>query len=393
MNNVAFIDSVDLSGNFYGSGGIAVAASAMRVLADQVSYVGFGLSKEAVGRWVQIAPFGKPLNVLSVGTAEEIAAGRSAANVRFALAVMKHLPAIRRAGVDSVLTGAYSVLWALAATPLKWHICFSYPGLGNPLLIGRSPRLGRLLSGTYELVQAGALLRAEVALAAASEVHVESCRRRLRRLGVRVPLYCMPTAVDLENFAPRPKGAARRELGIEESRPVFVFIGRMAAVKGVDFLLSGLREFNRKGARGMLLLAGDGEQRPALEALARDLGLGDDVRFLGNVDPVQVAQCIASADAAVVGSHVEGFSLAMVEAIACGRPLVTTAVSGARDVVVEGINGFVVETRDPRIFAGRMQEALELPRSCEVSREIAEKHFSEHAYWRRVAQLWPRLTV
>jgi glycosyltransferase involved in cell wall biosynthesis len=93
----------------------------------------------------------------------------------------------------------------------------------------------------------------------------------------------------------------------------------------------------------------------------------------------------------VVGSFQEGFSVAMVEELACGRPIVSTSVSGADEMIIEGQNGYVVKSRDPAEFAGRMLAAARLPEAGRVSRGLAETRYSERKLWQQIAAEWPPL--
>ena len=139
-----------------------------------------------------------------------------------------------------------------------------------------------------------------------------------------------------------------------------------------------------------LLLVGDGEERLALTALVEAMGIRKHVRFLGNQPPKVVARALAAADVFVMASFTEGFSNAMVEAVASGRPLVTTEVSGASDLIREGLNGFMVREHSPRVFADAIVRALELPDAERVSRELALESFSDQRLWRVIHEAWLR---
>jgi len=91
-----------------------------------------------------------------------------------------------------------------------------------------------------------------------------------------------------------------------------------------------------------------------------------------------------------VGSEKEGWSIAMLEALACGKPIVSTAVSGATEMIAEGQNGFIVCNRDPVAFAGAMLRGLTLPSACPVSREIAQR-YSSASLARDLRALWAPL--
>jgi glycosyltransferase involved in cell wall biosynthesis len=80
-----------------------------------------------------------------------------------------------------------------------------------------------------------------------------------------------------------------------------------------------------------------------------------------------------AADLVLVGSHMEGWSIAMVEALACGKNIVSTNVSGAGDMISNGKNGFIVESRNSELFAKKMTEAIKLPlpNECSIKKSIS----------------------
>jgi glycosyltransferase involved in cell wall biosynthesis len=386
-----FIEPWDFTRPLYGDGCSAIADSAIRNLGTKLKLVGV-TSDGGIGRWTKVARDGLEFDFLPVIHVERVARPRFlSSNVQFTIALAKHLPAVREAQVRAVLTRTYSVLWLLTYFSRGWDICFYYPGLANPLVVGKHPRLGRLLAALYERIHAGAIGRATIAFAPASRALVEQYNGRLRRLGVNKQVRYLPTAVDLETFCPRPMDQCRTHLGLPGNALVFTFVGRLAAVKGIPLLLEALRCVHDQDPSALLLLVGDGEQYEELQRLVGDKGLGERVRFLGRCPPARVALAIGSANACVVGSFQEGFSVAMVEQIACGRPIVSTAVSGADELIIEGQNGYVVKSRDPAEFARRMLAAAKLAEAGRVSRGLAETRYSERKLWQQIAAEWPPL--
>jgi glycosyltransferase involved in cell wall biosynthesis len=114
--------------------------------------------------------------------------------------------------------------------------------------------------------------------------------------------------------------------------------------------------------------------RGEIQSLAASLDLQEKVRITGFVRPADVAAFLNSSDLYVTGSHKEGWSLAMLEALACGKAIVTTKVSGSDDLIVEGVNGFVINERDPRLYASKMLAAMDLPHARSVSVSIARRY-------------------
>ena len=123
----------------------------------------------------------------------------------------------------------------------------------------------------------------------------------------------------------------RAEVGAAPDEVLFSYVGRVVPIKRLDVLV---RAFARAGVgskRSRLLIAGDGEMRPDLERLARELEVESQVHFLGYRR--DVADVIAAADVAVLSSENEGTPVSLIEAAAAGRPAVATAVGGVPEVV------------------------------------------------------------
>lgn len=142
----------------------------------------------------------------------------------------------------------------------------------------------------------------------------------------------------------RPRDELRAELALDG--PVFVFAGRLTAQKSLDVALEAV------AAAGVtLLVAGEGPERGALERWRDALGLGDRVRFLGPQPRSRVLELYRAADAALLSSSWENFPHGVVEALAVGTPVVSTAVGGVGEVVEDGVNGLLVPAGDPAALA------------------------------------------
>lgn len=194
----------------------------------------------------------------------------------------------------------------------------------------------------------------------------------------------IPNAVDLERFRPpleRDLGV-RPFLGLEEDDLVIGQIGSLIPRKGVDVLLRALREMREK-VPVRLLLAGSGDERPRLEALARELGVADGVRFLGEVrNPETLLQ--HAIDVNVLAAREECMPLTLIEAAACAKPTVCTRVGGNADVVVDGETGLLTPPGDPHALARAVLRLLgNAPlrhRLGAAARVRAEKRFGIDAF-------------
>jgi glycosyltransferase involved in cell wall biosynthesis len=98
---------------------------------------------------------------------------------------------------------------------------------------------------------------------------------------------------------------------------------------------------------------------------------------------------LACADAGLFASYQEGFSVAMVEQLACGCPILSTDVSGARDLIVDGKNGYVLPNRSVQLYARRMLDMLDLPSAEQFCRDLAVANYSTESLWARLQHVWP----
>jgi glycosyltransferase involved in cell wall biosynthesis len=155
----------------------------------------------------------------------------------------------------------------------------------------------------------------------------------------------VPNGVDVNRFAPQKhKSTLRSAFGIPLDRFVIGNVGRLDPVKNQKTILRSLRQLRRDGIAPYFILVGEGVERSELENQVKTLGLDQDVRFVGYSDQVQdLMNCM---DVYVQPSYYEGFSNTILEAMACGVPVLTTDVGGTRDVIESGREGFFFEPED-----------------------------------------------
>jgi glycosyltransferase involved in cell wall biosynthesis len=230
-------------------------------------------------------------------------------------------------------------------------------------------------------------MRPDLLIAAADEQSVEDFSSRMSGRLPDVPVVSFPTRVDTALFYPEDKFHARRTLGWTSEGTILVALGRLCWVKGWELLLQALAELRSRGSSAMLAFVGDGEDRRNVYEMAASLGVADHIQITGFVPHDTVRTCINAADLCVVGSYQEGWSVAMLEELACGKPIVSTPVSGASRLVQPGKNGFIVQERHPVAYADAIEAALTLTAADAVSLEIAQ-HFSAGTLAHDLATLW-----
>jgi len=139
--------------------------------------------------------------------------------------------------------------------------------------------------------------------------------------------------------------------------------------KGHEYALKALRLLCDRNQPVRILLIGDGERRQALESMCRDLDIDGRVTFLGcQTDP---RLYVSAMDAVLLPSYTgETFSMALLEALLLGKPVIATRVGGAHEIVEDGVNGYLVEPRDPGQIARCIERWIESP---ELLREMSAR--------------------
>jgi L-malate glycosyltransferase len=151
----------------------------------------------------------------------------------------------------------------------------------------------------------------------------------------------------------RPRAEVRAELGIGPDEVVAIQVANLLPVKAHDILVRALARLRDQGVRLLMLAVGDGPERPNIEALAAELGLGKErLRLLGFRS--DVPDLLGAADFFVLPSRMEGLPLAALEAMAQRLPVVTTRVGGIPEVVFDGEHGLLVPSDDPDALAAAM---------------------------------------
>lgn len=194
----------------------------------------------------------------------------------------------------------------------------------------------------------GVCVSAAAADVAVHGYHVRPDRVRVVHTGIATDAF--------EPLGAAERAQVRRELGIPSKAPVLCLVARFSRVKGHREMIRIFGSVVRLHPDAVLLLIGDGPERPACERLIAQLELGDRVRLLGyRTDP---ARWLASADVAVVPSRSEGLCRAAIEANLCGLPAVAFDVGGVREALPDPVCGELVPPGNEPAFAAAIERAL-----------------------------------
>jgi D-inositol-3-phosphate glycosyltransferase len=205
--------------------------------------------------------------------------------------------------------------------------------------------------------------------------------RELLRLGVpRCRMALVPSGVNTERF--RPDGPAEPRTG----RPRILTVGRLVARKGFEDLIRAMRAV--PGAECVIVGGGGPGDEPyvrRLRDLAGDCGVGDRVRLVGAVPAGNMPRWYRSADVLAAAPWYEPFGLTPLEAMACGVPVVATAVGGLTDTVVDGVTGDLVPARNPRALGAALRGLLADDMRRRAYAAAAIDRAGQSYSWRRVS--------
>jgi glycosyltransferase involved in cell wall biosynthesis len=248
---------------------------------------------------------------------------------------------------------------------------------------------GHVLRGYFSPPKQALFRRLEALLARAADALVavsESVKQDLVALGVAraEKIRVIPLGLELRALAATlPRGRLRREAGLSDDTPLVGMVGRLVPIKDVPSFLRAARLVADARPSVRFALVGDGEERPALEALASGLGLERAVHFCGWRQ--DLAPVYGDLDVVVNASRNEGTPVALIEALAAARPVVATAVGGTPDLLGRGERGRLVPAGEPEALARAILETLDQPeaakqRACRGRDHVIATHSSERLF-------------
>jgi glycosyltransferase involved in cell wall biosynthesis len=305
-------------------------------------------------------------------------------NLNFVTQVRKCAWFLRENHIDVVQTHDFytNVFGMLAATLAK-----------TPLKIASKRETGGMRSASQKRVEKFAFRLADAIVVNSEAVRDHLLSRSIAPGKINV-IY---NGLDLERL--RPKTAAReaicRKLGLPETGEVR-FITLVAnlrhEVKNQPMFLRVANRVLQKYPGTHFILAGEGDLRPALETQAAELGISENVHFIGRCD--SLAELLLISSACVLTSFAEGFSNSIIEYMAAGKPVVATKVGGAAEAIIEGETGYLVASDDDEAMAKRLVELLgDEEKSLAMGtrgKSIAEEKFSSDAQLSKVLELYGR---
>ncbi len=191
----------------------------------------------------------------------------------------------------------------------------------------------------------------------------------------------IPNFIDLSRFRPAPLS------GKGVLSPHVVVTRNLEAIYGIDVAIRAFARIHQSCATARMTVAGSGPERERLQALAEDIGLGAAICFPGRMDNADIAQLYASATCLLNPSTVDNMPVSILEAFACGVPVVSTSVGGVPDMLQDGVSGLLVPVGDDAAMADKVLRILRCPTLADSLRQAGLAEAQKYS-WPQVRTQW-----
>lgn len=281
--------------------------------------------------------------------------------IRAFLAIKKWIDKILGAPFDKILIQSPEALLAL---PMKYRLktIFCSPGVANPLVNARYVCL-RFLKSFYDKLFFRFLYSCPLVLAAASREEISDFTNRALTVGYEKVVFQFPTRYDDGVYFEQSKTECRKSLGMGTNDVIYIAVGRLNWYKGWKLMIDSFSIVSRKIENAKLYFIGEGEDENKIRDYIHQQKLESNVFLCGRLAPPMIALYLNASDAYISASYKEGWSTTLVEACSCNVPCIVTNFSSSYDMIENGINGFVLDSRNDEQFAQSMENAIALDRN------------------------------
>lgn len=216
----------------------------------------------------------------------------------------------------------------------------------------------------------------------------------LLRIKWKIPdgkIVIIHPGVDTQRFTPAQYSVSTRNLLGWGDRPVILTVGRLQERKGQDMMIRALPNITRKFPNMLYAIVGNGEMRQKLAAISQELGVTAHVMFMDEITDDKMIQCYQQCTLFAlpnrqVGNDIEGFGMVLVEAQACGKPVVAGNSGGTAETLIEGHTGFVADCTTPETLADAVLSILQNAPFLEKVTFAARDHAVNSFDWSSVRQ-------
>ena len=197
----------------------------------------------------------------------------------------------------------------------------------------------------------------------------------------------IPTGIDYDRFHLGIDGSAVRYKFGMDGEKLILHVGRIAREKNLDLVLSGFRRLSREDERARLMVVGDGPARRHYTDLAKEMGIEDRTIFTGFVPDVELPQYYAACDIFTLASKFETQGIVILEAMACGKPVVGINFRAVAEIIRDGETGYLFED-DPESWRLAALRALNSPKTIGEAAALQASHYSSSEAAERLVEVY-----
>ena len=240
---------------------------------------------------------------------------------------------------------AYPEAFAAGIFAEKWNIPFVITVHGSDMnVIARDSSRRPLIAHT--------LRKADAVVAVSEKLKKKVVSLTGRQDGV----YHIPNGMDPTRFYPGSQSLARKKLGLSQWKQIIVFVGRLEPVKGLDRLIQAISTLEDSVG---FIIVGQGSLKKILIRQVQELGMEGRVQFYGAVEHHRLVDYFQAADLLALASYSEGWPTIILEAMACGIPVVSPAVGGVPEIIINNMLGVLTSNNQPKSLSCALKKALE----------------------------------
>ncbi|MBA7537469.1 UDP-N-acetylglucosamine--peptide N-acetylglucosaminyltransferase GtfA subunit [subsurface metagenome] len=262
--------------------------------------------------------------------------------------------------IQNVFIQRHEILPAIKSYRFK-NICYRFPGMESPLKISKY-WFGKYFEKQFNKIFFSSFKNVKVILAAGDNESIEEMVTRSEGAILRKSVIDFPTRINTDIYRPIDILEARKKLKIPLNSTIIITIGRLATLKGWDLMIDSFFLFQQNIPECYFYMIGSGEDINKIQEYISLLNLNQKVILAGEKKMDEISLFLNASNLFIMGSHREGWSTSLLEAIACGIPACVTNFSSSREIIIEGKNGYVIGGYNKSLFVKGMLKAMQISR-------------------------------
>lgn len=196
----------------------------------------------------------------------------------------------------------------------------------------------------------------------------------IQKLNIETPVSVIPNGFDASQFHPIDQIECREKLGLPVDKKILLTVGNCVAIKGQKYLIEAMKDIHTKYPDVICVIVGGGELYPNLQKLVVEMGLQNCVRLVGRRPHEEIPLWMNACDVFVLPSLNESFGVVIIEAMACGKPVVASNVGGVPEIICSETYGLLSQPGNAKDLSDKILLALERDWDTQGIREYAKKY-------------------